>query len=108
VGLQVQDFSLSLSGVQLLVDGTVVYSSIQSPTLVMTSGFAGKPLSVGDHIMTVRITGQVGTSVSYVVSGFVDMSRGLPAADYRSHQWPERTMVLRVGEVVEFPFKVPL
>jgi hypothetical protein len=107
VGLQVQEFTLSLSSVQLLVDGEVVYSNSQDPTFFMTSGFASKHLAVGNHVMSLKVVSQVGASVSYVVSGLVDMTRGLPGMDIRSHQWPDRVVSHRVGAGVEIPLKVP-
>jgi hypothetical protein len=108
IGLQVQNLSFSLTGVQLLLDGEVVSSANQAPTLVMTSGFALRSLRAGDHVMSVKVVGQVEPTVSYIVSGTIDMHRGTLGTDVRRQQWPTRIVSLRVGDVVEFPFRVPL
>ncbi len=107
-GLQDQAFGLTISGIQLLIDGKVVYSRSENPTIVMVAGFSPIPLAVGNHTMSLKVLGQQGTSVTYVVTGLIDMSLGQTGTETRSFHWPDQVKTLRVGDVVEFPFKVPL
>ena len=106
-GFYVADFSPSISGIQMLLDGKVVQSISASPTLLMTAGVR-QSLSVGTHTMTLKVVAQTGTAVNYTIYANVDMYQGTQGTDFRSFNWPSQTRTMKQGDAVEYSFKVPL
>lgn len=100
------NFSPSITGIQILLDGKVISTETMSPTILANGGFS-RQLSVGTHKMQLKLVSQTRVSVQYTVNASMQTYN----ADYSIRgyfSWPERVVTLQAGDVIDFVFQVPL
>lgn len=101
------DLSRSITGIELLIDKTVVSSASGSPSAQMVVQFPGQALPRGSsHTLRLKLVSQVGTTIDYRVLANLTMQKSPSEFDLYTYQWPLRTYTLRAGDVVDFTFTV--